>query len=424
MPNDVLSGTETGTKAPKTPDDVLDILNDDTGQEDDIDETPKTPKKAKTEEDDEDDELKTPRKGKEKDDDEDEDDDELELVDPDEEVETIDLEKEDDIEIAAPPRKKEILAKYPNIFKDFPFMEKVMYRDRQYTELFGSFDDAKELAGKAEVFNNFEQQLLAGNTEEILKDVKETDPKAFDRIVDNYLRTLHKVDKDAYFEVASNVIKQAIQEMNNDKNDSVKEAAIILNQWMGWGDKFTAPKARVDDKDTAEKSEAEKARLEIVQERFIGARDTLQSQTDNTLKATISEYIDPRNVMTSYIKKNAINDTLSLLANNMGKDPSFVKNLNNLWRSAFDAKFSQDSLNKIKRFYLGRAKSLLPKALAKARAEALKNDRPSSEREEEDEKEEQTPRRSRGPIPAGRPSQPKKNEMKKGESVAEFLARD
>src|SRR5436190_140497 len=81
------------------------------------------------------------------------------------------------VNVEAPPRKKEILKEYPELFKKFPFLEKMMYRDREYTELFGSFDDAKEIAEKSENFNNFENQLLSGNTEEILRGVKEADEK-------------------------------------------------------------------------------------------------------------------------------------------------------------------------------------------------------------------------------------------------------
>lgn len=419
-PTDILNPSPEQPKGKtSTPDEVLDILNsedtaDDSSSEED--ETPTRIRKPRTE----------PSEDSDKDDEEEDDDDEIDIVDTEDEVEKLDLEKpDDDIEIAAPPRKREILAKYPNIFKDFPFMEKVIYRDRQYTELFGSFDDAKEIASKKEIFDQFDNQLMSGDTEQVLKSVKDADPKAFDKIVDNYMKSLAKVDKDAYFEVASNVIRQAVLEMSQDEN--YKDAAMELNRWMGWGTKLTSPKARVEEKQTAEQSEAEKERLAYVQERFVGARDTLQTQTNNSLKATIDSYIDPRGQMTGYLKKKAIGDALDHLGEGMNADPSFRKNLDNLWRASFNAKFSQESLDKIKRFYLGRAKSILPKAIAKARAEALKDLAlaPRKEREEdEDSEREATPRRSRGPIPSGGPSRPKKNEMKKGESVSDFFSRD
>jgi hypothetical protein len=353
----------------------------------------------------------------------------IELVEGDEEddAEKLDLTKPDeDIEIGAPPRKKEILAKYPEFYKDFPFMEKMMYRDREYTQLFGSLDDAKELAEKAEIFNQFETQLLSGDTVEVLKNVKETDSKAFDKIVDNYLPALAKVDKEAYYEVINNVSKKLIMEMfregDESKNDDLKEAALLVNQFLFGTSKFTAPKQRVTEEAT-KKDEVAEERRAYLRERFESSRDELQTKVDNTLKSTIAEYIDPKGVMTSYIKKNAINDALRMVKESMTNDSALRSNLDRLWRSAFDSKFDKNSLDKVKSHYLGRAKQSLKSAIIKARTEALK-DLPPREKSEEKEEREETPR-NRGHISSGRPpSQPKKNEMKKGESVTDFFMRE
>jgi hypothetical protein len=356
-------------------------------------------------------------------------DDDLDLVEPDEDIDKIDLtEKEDDLNINAPPRKKEILKKYPELFKDFPFMEKILYRDKQYNELFGSFDDAKEIAEKAEHFSNFESQLLAGNTEEVLRGVKDADSKAFDNIVDNYLGTLAKVDKDAYFEVVGNLNKRLIVEMvkeaNETGNDDLKQAALLINQFVFGSVKFTEPTRRVNKSENEETSKVEQERLDLTRERFESSRDELQTRVDNTLKATIAEYIDPKGVMSSYVKKNAVVDAIRILNSSIGSDTAFAKNLDKLWRSAFDSKFSRESLSKIQTTYLGRAKSSLKNAIIKARAEALKDVSPREKPEKEETEIEDSPRQRRT-IPTGRPSQPRsKNEMKKGESVADFFARD
>lgn len=360
------------------------------------------------------------------------DDDDLELKDPDEEIEKLDLAKPDeniDLENKVAPRKKEILKKYPEVFKDFPFLESMMYRDRQWNEIFGSFDDAKEVAERADTFNQFENQLLSGNTEEVLKNVKDVDEKAFNIIVDEYLPTLAKVDKDAYFHVVGNLNRRLIMEMvaeaNDTGNDDLKQAALLVNQFVFGSSKFTAPTTRVQKTDNTERSEVEKERLSFVQERFETSRDDLQAQVDNTLRATITDYIDPKNVMSSYVKKNAVADAMKILANAIANEDGVPKNLDRLWRAAFDSKFSKDSLGKIKSFYLSKAKGNLKNAILKARAEALKDVRPPGrDKETDDETDAEETQRQTRRITPGRPSQPKKNEMKKGESVADFFARD
>jgi hypothetical protein len=404
--------------APKTADDIVDLFktldSEPEGEEEVKKKAPPAKEKDNEVEDEEDEDS-----GDEEDD--------IELEDPDDEIKELDLDKEEDVEIDAPPRKKAILKDYPDLFKKHPFLEKMLYRDKAYTELFGSFDDAKEIAEKAEVFTNFETQLLSGNTEEVLKNVKETDSKAFDKIVDNYLVVLAKVDKDAYFDVVNNVTKKLIKEMvkeANDKDiDSLREAALALNQFMGWGNNYTEPKPRSASSGDERVKEVEQERFAIVQERFEGARDDLQTKVDNILKSTIGNYIDPKGVMSGYVKKNAISDALKYLSSDVGGDTTFRANLDRLWKSAFDQKFSKASLDKIQSFYLGRSKQGLKKAIIKARTEALKDLAPRASHEKEEKEEERTPRR--GIIAPGRPSQPKgKNEMKKGESVAEFFARD
>lgn len=357
-------------------------------------------------------------------------DDELDLIEPEDDIEKIDLTKPDDLDIEAPPRKKEILAKYPDLFKTFPFLEKIMYRDRQYNELFGSFDDAKEIAEKAQNFSEFENQLLSGNTENVLREIKSSDEKAFNIIVDEYLPTLAKVDKEAYFHVVGNLnrrlIMEMVQEANDTDNEDLKNAALLVNQFVFGSAKFTAPTLRVKKEDDKANSEIETERLAFVRERFESSRDELQTKVDNTLRATITDYIDPKNVMSSYVKKNAVADAMKILSSAIASDTSVVKNLDNLWRSAFDSKFSKESLSRIQSFYLSKAKGNLKNAIIKARAEALK-DTPrhnSKEVDDESDKEDETPRQRKTIVP-GRPSQPKsKNEMKKGESVADFFARD
>ncbi len=351
MPQEVLSPDK--PKTPSTADDINDLFN-----ELDKEEEEKPPKREVEEEE------KSIKAKEEKEEEE------LELVEPEEEIEKIDLKEDEELEIEAPPRRKEILAKYPDLFKTFPFLDKILTRDRQYNELFGSFDDAKELAERSEAFNEFEQQLLAGDTSQILSEVKTSDEQAFNKIVDDYLPTLAKVDREAYFHVVGNLnrrlIMEMVQEANDTNNDDLKQAALLVNQFVFGTSKFTAPLARVEKADS-KKDEVEQERLSLVKERFESARDDLQTRVDNTLRATISDYIDPKGAMSPYVKKNAVADAMRYLNSAIESDSGVAKNLDRLWRSAFDSKFSRDSLGRIQSFYLSKAKGNLKAAIMKER---------------------------------------------------------
>lgn len=438
LSNDAPDKGEVKPSTSKTPDDLADYLSQDDDKtdkpvKDKVDKEDKPAKDKDVDKDDKDDKL----------DDLDKDDIELKEDEDEDEDEKLKLEKEDKedkdkIEIDAPPKKKEILAKYPNFYKDFPFFEKMMFRDRQYTELFGSFDDAKEVADRAETLERFETDLLKGNTETILTQIKSSDKKAFDKIVDGYLPTLAKVDKEAYYEVVGNIGKHIVKELvaearnvtttNKEQGEQLQQVALLLNQFLFGTSTWTPPKPRVEKTDAAADEELETERREFAQERFTTFRNELQTKIDNTLKATISDYIDPKGEMTAYVKKNAIKDALDSLHKGIGGDTAFRKSLDRLWESAFSDKFSQASGQRIRSTYLGKSKQLLPTIIKKARAEALKDLTPTSRKEKDDEDKDddkETTSRRREPITSGRPRQSGgKNKMEKGESVLDFLSRD
>lgn len=418
---------------PSTADDIADLLAEDDKL------SPKIKPEGKAKADKEDGEAE----------DEEDKEDKITLIDTEEDEEPIDLKdkKEDDddeededevkIEIDAPPKKAVLLKDFPDLFKKHPFLEKMLYRDREYTQLFGSFDDAKEIATahkenqpKLEIANRWEQELLNGKTDNIIKTVKETDTKAFDKIVDDYLPALARVDEKAYYEVVGNVVKKLIAEMVTEAkasdDDDLRGAALAINKFLFHSSTYTPPTKRVNEADKPEgEDETAKERQAFMQERFDTARLDLQAKVDNVLKATINEYIDPKGSMSSFVKKNAVREALESVHGLLGKDASLRSNLDRLWRGAYDEKYSKSSLEKIQSAYLGKAKGSLAVVIKRIRAEALKDSSPRKQSDDAEREEEETPKRETR-TNAGRPSQQKtkRNQMEKGESVSDFFSRD
>src|SRR6188472_810735 len=117
---------------------------------------------------------------------------------------------EEDLELTTPVRRKEILAKYPQLFKDFPYLEKAYYREQQFTEIYPTIQDARISAEKANILDAAEKQVMNGDITMFLQAAKAEDQNAFNKIADNYLPTLRKVDQQAYYHVLGNVIKDTI----------------------------------------------------------------------------------------------------------------------------------------------------------------------------------------------------------------------
>lgn len=330
---------------------------------------------------------------------------------------------EEQLELVTPVRRKEILTKYPNLFKDFPYLERAYYREQQFTEHFPTIQDAKEASEKAQALDRFEVEVMSGNLSTIMKAMKQESPKGFNKLVDNYLVTLADVDEKAYNHLLGNITKHTIIAMAREGKESdnkvLLSAAQILNQFVFGNSKFTPPTNLSKEDDEGERSESKE--LETRKQAFIRQQldstvSDLNMKVNNTLKNTIDSHIDPKGSMTEYVKKNASREALESLDSLISKDTRFKSLTDRLWKKAIESNFSPATINQIKSAYLSKARTLLPAVIKKARNEALKGSRSSTKSESVDRK---------GPLPQGRPSSSSKaKELKPEMSTLDYLMQD
>ena len=303
---------------------------------------------------------------------------EIKLVDEEDEEEEPKFD-ENELEIIAPARRKDILKKYPNLFKEFPHLEKAYYRDQQYNELFSTPEEARETLQAAKQLEQHQSTLLKGNTQQILRAVKDSNPDSFAKIVDGYLTTLKDVDERAFYHVIGNLTKSTVaamaQEAQRTQNEDLLTAARLFYQFMTGTTNFENPKPygkQRPQEEIQQESELSRERQQFFVERFETVQGELQSKVDGVLKNTIDQNIDPRNSMTSYVKKVAVNEVMETVQKAIDSDPQFRKHLDRLWEKAADEKFSRNATDKIRSAYLSKAKTLLPAAIKKSRNEALR----------------------------------------------------
>jgi hypothetical protein len=329
--------------------------------------------------------------------------------------------KEEDLELMTPVRRREILAKYPKLFKDFPYLEKAYYREQQFTEVFPTIQDARMSAEKARVLDNVEAQVMNGNIGSVLQAAKSENPEAFNRIADNYLPALRAVDQQAYYHVLGNVIKDTIVTMVRegralgDQGAPLQAAANILNQFVFGSQNFSPPTTLSRQSDPREQNR-EQQYQQLEQQRayqaFESVREDLQTKADNVLTATIDGNIDPRGSMTDYVKNHAVKEAHEKLEDLLSKDKQFRGLLDRLWERAHERGYDKDSTDKIKSAYLSKAKTLLPTVIKKARNDALKG---LGRRVDSDEVEDLTPKKS--PITPGRSTAPSSGKYRKAADI-------
>jgi hypothetical protein len=318
--------------------------------------------------------------------------DEVEAEDTEEETEEVDelkeLEEElkvpsdEDInELVTPVRRKEILAKYPKLFKDFPYLEKAYYREQQFTETFPTIQDAKLAAEKASILDQTEYQVMNGDISSILRAAREESQEAFLKIADNYLPALRKVDQNAYYHVLGNVIKDTIVTMVREGRNlgeqgaPLQAAANVLNQFVFGSQQFTPPaplSRQPDPRQQNAQQEITQQHQQLFYQKFESVKDDLQTKADNVLKSTIDGHIDPRGTMTDYVKQHATKEAFDNLEDLISKDTRFRSLLDKLWEKAVQSNFDKDSTDRIKSAYLSKAKTLLPSVIKKARNDAMR----------------------------------------------------
>ena len=312
---------------------------------------------------------------------------------------------EEDLEIMTPVRRREILAKYPKLFKDFPYLEKAYYREQQFTELLPTIQDAKLAVEKARILDVHDRNMMNGDITSVLSAVKEESQEAFYKVADNYLPALKHVDPAAYYNVMGNVIKDTIITMVRearqlgDQGTPLQAAANILNQFVFGTNQPQVPtplSRQQRPEDNTREQEVRRKEQELVTKQFESARDDLQTRSDNTLKATIARNIDPKENMTDYVRETAQNKAFEQLEDLMAKDTRFRSLLDKLWEYSFKENFSRESQDRIKSAYLSKAKTLLPSVIKKARNDALRG---LGKRVRDEE--ESTP--SKGPITGAKP---------------------
>lgn len=283
---------------------------------------------------------------------------------------------EDKLELITPVRRKEILTKYPKLFKDFPYLEKAYYRDQQFTEIYPTIDDAKNANEKAETLDRLDQDLASGNTENILKMMKKVDEPSFHRIVDNYMMALYNTDQSAYHHVVANLNKQLIahmvQEGKKANDEDLIKAAAVINQFIFRTAEWTPPTRLSKEEADPRRNEIEEREREFNQRQFETARADLATRLTNSFRATIEQNIDRTESMTDYVKRAAVQDAMNHLERLIGADKGFQRLKDKLWTSAAEQGYSKTSMDRLRSAFATKAKTLLPSVLKRARNEALR----------------------------------------------------
>jgi hypothetical protein len=306
-------------------------------------------------------------------------------------------EDEDELELAKIPKRQEIKKAFPDLFKKFPALEHALYREQQYAEIYPSIKDAKESRAALDEFNQFQNDLLGGNIEPVLKSVKATNPKAFDKIATNLLDSLVRTDPNAHLEITRQVSKGVLNYLHTaagialKRNPEDKHAEqiqiateLIHNDLFNTREVTPDIRQRVEEENPEQvKLTAERAKFE--ESRYVAAFNTVSGRVNNKIVNAVTKEIDTKGIFNDYTKNNLVKDVMAECDKQMVSDQRFSGLIKKLWIKAKNDNYSDKSLKDIDTALLNKAQTILQPIMRAKKGEAMKG--LSSVRREEGKRE-------------------------------------
>ena len=423
------------------PENINDIINDELlSPEVESDDAEKLDLGEK--EDDVDDSEEVKSKG---DDDKESDESDAESEDKDDEEKETKLEikdEDDELELTNIPRRAELKAAYPDIFKKFPALDHVIQREKQYSDIFPSLSEARTVKEDVDRLKGFESELLSGDLEGTLKSVKAADEDSFNKMTDHYIATLYKVDKAAHLKLTNNIFKGVLKAVSDNYKDAEKDsneeqfliAAKVLHKALYGSTNITGPEViSKETKEDPEKAKLQNERKIFEQTKLQDAVQSVVSTVYNSIERAVTDGIDPKGILPPYLRETLIRDVLSTLNKDMKGDRRFKDFIDRKWLDAQKSGYNDDSKKAIRKALLLKAKSLLPSIMRSKKAAALKglvtrkrvNDDDEDVESQIGEKKEREPRSEEGKKkPTFNRQDGDRLKPKPGESNRAFFMRD
>lgn len=105
---------------------------------------------------------------------------------------------------------RDLKAKYPDIFKKVPELRHALNREREYSELFPTVEDAKSAAASNETLQQFDAQITAGVSIHMLASMAQKAPETFQKYTQGFLPSLKEISPRAYYHVVAPAIVEAL----------------------------------------------------------------------------------------------------------------------------------------------------------------------------------------------------------------------
>jgi hypothetical protein len=318
-------------------------------------------------------------------DDEDEEEESDDVEDEEDDEEEPEEEKDEDLDkvVGAPfsgrPTYRQVVDKYPKIFKDFPGLRDVFFRERDYSRVFPTVEDAQESYDQLNTLKAGEQVISNGNPKDFLEILRDYDPNKEAHFVEEFLPSLYKSNKPAFEAITTPVIQYALRTMHRDAarngNDNLTNSAVNVYEWLFGTEDIESggkrqPLPRTQTGPDPEKENLKRERDQLLSTRhgeFIdGALNSASRKIDGIIKGALPEDVGQFEV------KSITREVMDRLGAVLRADSAHRSNMDRLIRNGRNDAYSEAARERLSSAFLSRAKLALPEIIKKVKSEALR----------------------------------------------------
>jgi AAA ATPase containing von Willebrand factor type A (vWA) domain len=271
--------------------------------------------------------------------------------------------------------------KYPDLTKDFPGIRRALFREKEFTQVFGTPEEAKEATGKLELFDQVDASLTAGDPSTLVQALADTTAKDFAK---NIIPTLFKRSPEladaALRGPVLNILRRAVQKGRSlgdtPQGKNLVNAARILNHMLF--DSYDIAEhddVVIDGKIKEERGKLQQREQEIFQQRHDELEEAVTDVCYRKLESTIYSSLEGKGneKLTKLMKQYIVENTIKKLGQELESDEQHNAVMRSLWKRAGKDHFSRSHLSQIATAYLGRARNLIGPIRNRLRSEALGN---------------------------------------------------
>lgn len=262
--------------------------------------------------------------------------------------------------------------KFPTIFKEFPALRDMYFREKEFSALFPTVADAKEASDNNVAFSGLRDSVLSGDSAALFTAMSETDPKSLEKFASKVLPSLYSRNPDLHFKAVTPLLENVARQMyNNGKksgNANMMNSALYLSEFIfgedgvAKGEKTFTPKEEAKP-DTSVADE----RAAFLVEKFTAFNNEVTTDGTKGLSDLILEKgaagklkIDPEGVFSKFIRDSISDKIIAEVNEQMSADKAHMAYMNSLWSKAAKDGYKGDWKARIISAYLARAKSLVP----------------------------------------------------------------